>query len=65
MILHFQREQIVCMVATGFLNKKAVLHYDVCKKLADGKTQEQIAEELNIEPRTVRQIKSHKCTECK
>lgn len=66
MILDFTRDQIKKLVENGMLNKKSLRHYDVCKAIAEGKTQEQIAEELNYsETKSIRYIKAHKCKDCR
>jgi DNA-binding NarL/FixJ family response regulator len=63
--MKFTRLQIMEMVKDGFLNKKSVTHFDVCKALAEGKTQNQVAEEKDIrETKTIRVIKLHKCKYC-
>jgi DNA-binding NarL/FixJ family response regulator len=60
-ILTFSREQVKGMAEQGFLNKQSVLHYDVCRALAEGKTQAQVAEQFNISDENVKWIKKRKC----
>ena len=65
-ILSFERKEIVALAEKGLMHKNAVRHYDVCKALSEGKTQERIAEEFNLnDDRAVRWIKDHKCPDCK
>ncbi len=64
-ILSFTREQVEEAVRTGWMNKKSLDHYDICKQLSQGKTQSQIAESLNIpDDRQVRYVKKKKCPDC-
>lgn len=63
-ILEMTREEAEALGRIGFTHK-AGLHYDVCRALADGKTQQQVAEEFNLsETKSVRLIKTKKCPEC-
>ena len=63
--MRFTRDQIIEMVKDGFLNKKSIFHWDVCKELADKKTWARITTEHNIsELKTVYNIKKHKCKYC-
>ena len=65
-ILNFERSQIVAFAENGLMNKKSVLHYDVCQALKNGLTHEKIAELFNLnDGRMVRYIKEHKCPECR
>lgn len=65
-ILNFERSQIVAFAENGMMNKKSVLHFDVCKALKEGKTAEKIAEQFNLaEPRHVWYIRDHKCPDCR
>lgn len=57
------REEVENLGKIGFF-KNSVQHYDVCKALAEGKTQAQVAEKFNIEDHTVRYIKRQKCPDC-
>lgn len=64
-ILNLNRDEVRRLVDQGWLNKKALNHYDVCKAIAQGKTQRQIAEEFNYsETVHISWIKKHKCPEC-
>lgn len=62
--MKFTRDQIIEMVKDGFLNKKSIFHFDVCQALAKRKTQSNVAEEKDKEPRTIRLIKARKCKYC-
>lgn len=63
--MKFNRNQIIEMVKDGFLNKKSIFHWDVCKALADRKTWARITSEHDItELKTVYNIKKHKCKYC-
>jgi DNA-binding NarL/FixJ family response regulator len=65
-ILNYTREQVEALVSDGLMNKKSVKHFDVCKAIAEGKTQNQIAKELDYsETKTIRWIKQHKCPDCR
>ncbi len=65
-ILKFERNQIVAMATEGLLNKKSIIHYDVCQALKEGKTAEKIAELFQIaEIRHVWWIRDHKCPDCR
>jgi len=64
-ITNLSREEVKKLMDDGWLNKKALNHYDVCKAIAQGKTQSQIAEEFNYsETKSIRWIKQHKCPDC-
>lgn len=64
-ILSLSRDEVKRLVDQGWLNKKALNHYDVCKAIAEGKTQSMIAEEFNYsETKSIRWIKQHKCKGC-
>jgi len=64
-LLDYSIEEVRKRVEAGELNKKAVLHYEVCKAIAQGKTQSKIAEEFNYsETKSIRWIKQHKCPDC-
>ena len=63
--MKFKRDEIVAMVKDGFLNKKSILHFDVCKELAEKKTQAQISSQHDItELKTIYYIKKNKCKYC-
>lgn len=64
-ITNLSREEVKKLIDDGWLNKKALNHFDVCKAIAQGKTQSQIAEEFHYsETKSIRWIKQHKCPEC-
>lgn len=64
--MKFTRDEIIEMVKDGFLNKRTIFHYDVCRALAEKKTQNAIAEEKDIkETKGIRYIKEHKCKYCR
>lgn len=62
-ILELTREEVENLGTIGF-NKSSGFHHDICKALAEGKKQEEIAENLNIDDRLIRKIKHKKCPEC-
>lgn len=62
-ITELTREEVENLARIGF-NKSSTFHFDICKALAEGKKQEDIAEDFNIEDRMVRKIKSKKCPDC-
>lgn len=65
-ILDLSRSQIEEMVKAGIMSKSNLRHYDICRALAEGKTQEKIAEAFNLtDDSHVRKIKNKKCAECK
>lgn len=61
-ILNYDRSQIVAL--SELMRGNAVLWFDVCKALKEGKTQEKTAEIFNTDDRTVRWIKKKYCPEC-
>lgn len=64
-ILSKSREEIERDIKDGYANKKTLLHYDLCKAMAQGLTQEAAAEKFNLtDDRYVRLIKSKKCPDC-
>lgn len=64
-ILDLDRSEVKRLIDEGWLNKKALNHYDVCKALAQGKTANKVAEEFNYNLDVhVRWIKKTKCPEC-
>lgn len=62
-ITDLSREEVEILGRIGF-NKSSTLHYDICKALAEGKKQEQIAEDFHTGDRIIRYIKSEKCPNC-
>lgn len=62
-IIELTREEVENLGRIGF-TKASVQHFDICKALAAGRKQEEIAETFNIEDRMVRKIKSKKCPGC-
>ncbi len=63
-ILSFDRAQVVAAASCGIMNKASVVHYDVCKALSEGKTQDYVSEIFCIDVETVKQIKRTKCKDC-
>lgn len=64
-MIKLTRDEIIEMVKVGFLNKKSIFHYDVCKELAKGKATSKIVEERDLrEPKTIRNIRDRKCPFC-
>lgn len=64
-LLSLSREEVKAFVDSGFMDKANLRHYDLCKAMAHGMTQEQAAEKFNFtDDRYVRKIKSKKCPDC-
>jgi hypothetical protein len=64
-ILSKSREEVQSLVDQGFLKKENLRHYDLCKAMSQGMTQEKAAEVFNLtDDRYVRKIKSKKCPDC-
>jgi uncharacterized protein YihD (DUF1040 family) len=64
-ILSLSRNEVVAFVESGFMKDADLKHYDICKELAAGKTQEKIAEQFNLtDDSYVRKIKKRKCPDC-
>jgi hypothetical protein len=64
-ILQLTRKEVEFFISTGVMRPENLKHYDVCKKLSEGKKQNEVADEFNIpDIRHVRYIKSKKCNEC-
>lgn len=64
-ILKYSREQIEEFVNSGMMRKEILKHYDVCKALSSGVTQEKAAEVFGLNDDSyVRKIKAVKCPEC-
>jgi hypothetical protein len=65
-LLSKSREEVQALIDLGFLKKENLRHYDLCKAMAQGMTQEKAAEKFNLtDDRYVRKIKSKKCPDCK
>lgn len=65
-ILSLSREEIKELVDSGFMRKENLAHYDICRAIAMGKKQNEIADEFNIpDVRLVRYIKEKKCKDCR
>lgn len=62
-ILEVSKEEAENLGKIGF-NNRTGFHYDICKALAEGKKQEEIAENFDIDDSMVRKIKSKKCPDC-
>lgn len=65
MITDYERSRIVCEAARGERNKKAPLHWDICKAISEGKNTFDIADEHNVDERHVRRIRDTKCSDCR
>lgn len=64
-ILSLTRGEVVAFVESGFMRPETIKHYDICKALSDGKTQNEIAQEFKLsDSRVIRSIKEKKCPEC-
>lgn len=59
-ILDLSRSQAVAFAQKGWIN---LVHYDICKSLATGKSREAVAEEFSLSPDTIKWVK-RKCREC-
>jgi hypothetical protein len=65
-ILRKSREEVQALIDQGFLKKENLIHYDLCKAMAQGMTQEKAAEVFNLtDDSYVRKIKNKKCPDCK
>lgn len=62
-ITELTKEEAENLGRIGFSSKSG-FHFDICKALADGKSQSEIAEDFNIDDSAVRKIKSKKCPDC-
>jgi hypothetical protein len=64
-ILSKSRQEVEELVNEGWLTKENLRHYDLCKAMASGMTQEKAAEKFNFtDDRYVRRIKQKKCKYC-
>lgn len=64
-ILSLSREEVQHFIATGMFRPESLKHYDICRALQSGKTQNAVAQEFDLsDSRTVRFIKEKKCPEC-
>lgn len=65
-ILIFDRNQIMALASEGLVNKKAPLHYDICKDYQAGLTTAAISKKYEIaEFSTIYKVIEKKCPECK
>lgn len=62
-IVDLSRDEVENLGNIGF-TKATPFHYDVCMALQSGKTQAQVAEDFNIDDKSVRRIKAAKCPAC-
>lgn len=64
-ILSLSRDEVQAFINSGFLKKEDMRHYDVCKAMAQGKSQFEVAREFNLtDDSHARYIKRKKCPEC-
>lgn len=64
-ILSLSRKEVEDFIASGMMRKENLKHYDICKAMASGTTQEKAAEVFNVtDDRYIRRIKSRKCPDC-
>lgn len=63
-ILSLSRGEVVAFVQSAPSSYDLLREYDICKALAEGKTQIDIADKFGIDERQVRRIKSRSCPEC-
>lgn len=65
-LLIFERSQVVAFADEGLMNKKSVLHYDICADYKSGKTVAEISKKYGIDEfRNIFTIIDRKCPECK
>lgn len=65
-ILSLSRSEVVAFVDSGMMRPENIKHYDICKAIAEGQKQNDIADTFNIpDVRLVKYIKSRKCPDCK
>lgn len=60
-ILSLSMDEVNNFVDSGFMKRKEITHWQICRKIADGITQDKIAEFFDITPRAVRKVKKCKC----
>ncbi len=64
-ILNLSRKEIEDMVKSGLMRPENLRHYDLCKAMAQGMTQEKAIEAFGYtDDRYIRRIKNKKCREC-
>lgn len=64
-ILSLSREEVKFFISTGVMRPENLKHFDICKAMAEGKTQNQVADQFGVpDVRHIRYIKSVKCPEC-
>jgi len=65
-ILKYTREEIERRISEGEMRKENLKHYEICRALAEGKKQNDVADQFNVsDVRNIRYIKSHKCKDCR
>ena len=63
-ILSLSRKEVENFIGAGVMRPENLKHYDVCKAMAEGMTQEAVAEKYNLTDRWVRRMKEVKCPKC-
>ena len=64
-ILKLTPEELKAKILKGDLRPESIKHYEICKALASGRTQEYIAEYFHLtDDSHVRYIKRNKCPDC-
>ncbi len=64
-ILTKTREEIKQLIADGLARPETLRHYDLCRAMAQGMTQEQAVEKFGFtDDRYIRVIKKKKCPDC-
>lgn len=64
-LLSLSRDEVKAFIDSGLMKKENLRHYDLCKAMSQGMTQEKAAEAFNLtDDRYVRKIKSKKCPDC-
>ncbi len=64
-ILDLTRKEVEFFISTGVMRPENLRHYDICKAMADGKTQDNVTREFGYSDiRAVRYVKHKKCPQC-
>lgn len=62
-ILSFSRDQLVAMSESGLMNKKTIIHWDICNDLKKGHTLEYVADTYRMSVTQVWRVKQCKCSD--
>ncbi len=64
-ILQLTRAEVQDFISKGVMKKENLRHFDICKAIASGMTQEKAAEKFGVtDDAYIRKIKSSKCPDC-